>query len=188
MSDYGTLGAVLLWVKEEPQLAWWKNVHSQVLPVLEAWAGDDSPKPTGFAAEFKSKYMECWHVLDGAVDLAMVLSTPHPQKGTAVQISNPTWRSFNIDGVAHLLQAYLKEFDIGEPVAFSWSEVCDYADPSGFGGGCVIVTRKEIVIQSTQGWLDEWLEASNRKAYLNAYVFARGEYEHPDEEPVDGEG
>jgi hypothetical protein len=65
----------------------------------------------------------------------------------------------DVEYVAKLLQAWLKHFDINEPIAFEWAETCSKPRVGEFGGGACIVTQDAIQFSCTQRWIQEQLAA-----------------------------
>jgi len=83
---------------------------------------------------------------DWDIDLAGELWL-HDEEGTG-----------NTDHVSGFLQAYLKKFNIEEPVAFEFAFTCSKPRLDEFGGGAVVVTKDEIHWMSTNSWILDKLQ------------------------------
>jgi hypothetical protein len=63
--------------------------------------------------------------------------------------------SIDLVVVTEFLQLYLKKFAPKDVIGFSWAEWCDKPRVNEFGGGCVVVTCAEIVIEDTSERLEK---------------------------------
>ncbi len=63
--------------------------------------------------------------------------------------------SFNPEYVAILLHEWMLAFDIEEPVAFQFAEICDKPRPDEFGGGAVVVSQAGIEFLHTHSWAEQ---------------------------------
>ncbi len=73
--------------------------------------------------------------------------------------------SADLERAAEILQDYLKRFDPKGCVSFTWSEWCDRPRVGEFGGGCVVVTAENYIIEPTSERLVELTEKALDKIY-----------------------
>lgn len=61
----------------------------------------------------------------------------------------------NTDHLADFLQAYLKHFDINEPIGVEWAMTCSKMRTNEFSGGACVIWKNEIEWMGTSSWIDE---------------------------------
>lgn len=154
MADYTTKFAIWIPLYTEDEKVWWKDADIIYIPAL--WGGE-APEDRDDAKKFFDKHSELWSNYEGT-DVCDIYFFDDPRFPHGIAAITDDAGCASIEGTAMLIQAYLKDLEIGKPVAFMWGEDCDRHRPDGFGGGACLVTRDEIRIQSAHGLIDDWVK------------------------------
>lgn len=159
MADYYTKLCIKFPAKTQEERLWWMRAD---LIILQAVFDEDATNEV--AAEFFKLYPYLWEQYAGETICDIELD----ELEDAIYITDYAGHA-NIDGIGHLIQAYLKDFGLEEPVAFSWAEVCTSHRSDGFGGGVCFVTKDEVKIQSTFGLIEDWVTSLKIPTTANLY-------------------
>lgn len=154
MPDYYTKFAVWIPLYTEAEVLWWKRAELVHVPML--WGGEDHDDSVE-GKEFFLKHRSIWENFEGETICEIYTRDDARFPHGLVCITDDSG-SGNIDGTAHLIQAYLKDFDTKKPVAFMWGEDCDRHRPDGFGGGACYVSQDEIRIESAFAIVERWMQ------------------------------
>jgi hypothetical protein len=167
MADYYTKLCIKIPLDTAAEVRWWVAVGAAVLPAL---LDKRDPESDPFVKDFVEKYPKLFELYpeESICNIRFIEESTEEKERFSVIIMDVGMHA-NIDGIAHILQAYLKEFDCTKPFAFSWSESCDRYRPDGFGGGVCFVTRDEITIQSTFGLIEDWVQKFCVETTANLY-------------------
>jgi hypothetical protein len=93
--------------------------------------------------------------------------------------------SIDLEVVTEFLQLYLKKFAPKDVIGFSWAEWCDRPRVNEFGGGVVVVTVTEVVIESTSERLAKLIASSGPSApvtpgrFVHNLAGGNNEYQRP---------
>lgn len=155
MTDYYTKTAIWMPLHAEAELLWWKRADLVHVPML--WGGE-FPDDNAEGKEFFARHPELWSTFEGETICEIYFRDDDRFPHGVVSITDDGGCA-SIDGIAHLIQAFLKDLDIKKPVAFMWAEDCERHRPDGFGGGACYVSPTEIRIQSAYGIIDDWMKA-----------------------------
>lgn len=153
MTDYYTHFAVQIVITDDKQLEFWRSASADL---SEPDAPEGLHEREEFAKMYGDKLLEDW-TDNGSLGLALSLHEDARLPVPLVHITDADGHG-NLEQVGLLIQAFLCEFAIDAPAAFTYAETCNKHRVEGFGGGWVRVTREDVVVEDALSQMNVWIE------------------------------
>ena len=109
---------------------WWKNVVKSITDAVAAAFDEEEPKGNEFADLVKESSGYYYWGFDCDI------------KDKTVWLRDSEGCP-NLDGVANLIQAYMKKFGRKDVIHFQWAETCSKPRLDSYGGGAFIITASQ---------------------------------------------
>jgi hypothetical protein len=135
MADYFTQFSFVIPMTPE-QGNWFTQVHALATELIGHAQDGEARKNIEGSQDIVSAALGLAEKRDGDPCLQVV----HDDKDSAIWVSSED--SGDVDYTADLVQAFLRRFDLDLVVSFEWANTCSKPQLDAFGGGAVVISRR----------------------------------------------